>query len=127
MLHCQMLCIIFNSINNERIYRMNIKDLSHVSMLTGKLQKAVLSYESMMGLTDANGGSWNLDSRAFISLGGDHYGNGTMHKLELVIRNHPMLVRECRKLQSEAWGKVVAIRAELRTYGVDLANQGDNK
>ncbi len=106
---------------------MEIKDLSQVSMLTGKLQKAVLSHKAMMGLTDANGGSWNLDSRAFISLGGDHYGNGTMHKFELVIKDCPILVRECRKLQSKAWGKVVAIRAELRAYGVNLDNQGDSK
>lgn len=105
---------------------MEIKDLSEVSNLTAQLSKAIDNHNAMMGLTNTNGGNWGLHSRAFISLGGDHYGNGTMHKMELVIKDSPELVRVCRKLQSEAWGKVVSIRASLRSLGVVLDGEDNN-
>jgi len=99
---------------------MNIENLNSVTHFKKQLSSAVSNHNAMMALTETGAGSWGLDSRAFISLGGDHYGNGTMHKLELVIKDSPQLVRVCRKLQSDAWGKVVSIRASLRSLGVVL-------
>jgi len=102
---------------------MNIESLSKVQDLTDKLKAATSRHKSFMALTELNGGNFGMNSRAFISLGGDHYGNGTLHKLDITIRHSPEMVRECRKLQSKAWGVVAAIRVELRELGVIL--EGD--
>ncbi len=106
---------------------MEINNLGRVKLLNDNLSSAIANHNAMMALTNSREGNWGLDSRAFISLGGDHYGNGTMHKLDLVIKDSPELVRVCRSLQSEAWGKVVSIRASLRSLGVNLDNQEGSK
>lgn len=102
---------------------MKINNLGRVKLLNESLTSAIANHNAMMALTEDGAGNWGLDSRAFISLGGDHYGNGTMHKLELVIKDSPELVKVCRKLQSDSWGKVVSIRASLRSLGVNIGSK----
>lgn len=102
---------------------MKINNLARAKVLTESLDSALKKHKAMMGLTESGSDSWSLDSRAYISLGGDHYGNGTMHKLEIKIKESPEMVRVCRKLQSDAWAKVVSIRASLRSLGVNIDNQ----
>lgn len=102
---------------------MNIKDLSVVQNLKSRLEKATSHHKALMALTQNNGGSFGLNQRAHITLGGDTYGNGAMHKLELKITESPELVRKCRKLQSDAWGEVVSIRMKLRGYGVNIDSE----
>lgn len=99
---------------------MNIEDLSKVESLQSQLRKATLEHDAAMSLTAKNGGNFGLDARAYVSLGGDIYGNGTMHKFEILIKDSPEMVRVCRKLQSDAWGVVVSLRARIRFYGVNL-------
>jgi hypothetical protein len=106
---------------------MKINNLGRVKVLTESLTVAVANHNAMMALTESGAGSWGLDSNAYISLGGDHYGNGIMHKFEIKIKNSPEMVKVCRGLQSDAWGKVVSIRASLRSLGVNMDNQGDSK
>ena len=102
---------------------MNKNNLVRVNGLIESLDLAVKKHSAMMSLTEREGGSWGLDSNAHISLGGDCYGNGVMHKFEVKIKDSPEMVRVCRKLQSDAWGKVVSLRATLRGLGVNLDNQ----
>ncbi len=102
---------------------MNKNSLGRVNGLIESLDLAVKKHSAMMSLTESKGGQWGLDSSAYISLGGDHYGNGTMHKFEVKIKDSPEMMKVCRKLQSDAWGEVVSLRATLRGLGVNLDSQ----
>ena len=99
---------------------MKAKDIELVKSFMNDLKVAENEYESIVALTKPKGGHFGLDSKAYIQLGGDVYGNGNTRKVNFKIVEIPELVRYCRKLESDAWGEVVGIRAKLRGLGVDL-------
>ncbi len=106
---------------------MHVQDLKKVQIWLSELKKLEAEHKSIVSLTAPNGGAFGLDERAFIRLGGDSYGNGTTRNIEFKINEIPELVRYCRKLESDAWGKVVSVRANLRTLGVDLDERSAQK
>lgn len=99
---------------------MNINSINEVIELQNELSIATNRHKALMGLTTPKGGRFGLNSRAYIKLGGDEYGNHSLHKMEVQIVNSPEMMAACRKLQSDAWGKVVGLRLELRNLGVTL-------
>lgn len=99
---------------------MNIKDLSKVENLKGQLKSAVSVYRLLMSLTNKNSRLHGFNSRAYLTLGGDCYGNGSISSADILINESPELIRICRKKQSAAWGKVVSLRADIRLLGVEL-------
>lgn len=98
---------------------MNIDSLTKVIELSDKLNRAISCHNANMQLTDKKGGQFGLPPRAYIRIGGDSYGNGAIHTIEIEILNSPELVRECRKIQSKSWSEVVSLRSALRLLGVN--------
>lgn len=99
---------------------MNINDIEKVIELKELLRIALSKHKALMSLTKPKGGKFGLDSRAYITLGGDEYGNHSICKIEVKVIDSPDIISECRKMQSKAWGVVVGIRADLRSLGVNL-------
>lgn len=99
---------------------MNIENLSKAIDLRDQLKIAIAHHNENLKLTEKRGGRFNLPPTAYITLGGDCYGNGSMHRIEVKIADSPDLVRECRKIQSKSWSLVVSIRSELRELGVTI-------
>lgn len=99
---------------------MNINNMNAVISLKNRLDQAVSNHNASMALTTPKGGRFGLSTRAYITLGGDEYGNHSFAKMNIQIIDSPEMVAACRKIQSDAWGKVVGLRAELRSLGVTL-------
>lgn len=99
---------------------MDIKNAHKVLGLSKDLKNLEAIHENLKNLTTLKKGRFGLNAKAFIQLGGDSYGNGSNRKVEFDILEIPELVRYCHKLESDAWGKVVTMRATLRQLGVAL-------
>ncbi len=95
---------------------MNINNLSRVSDLNKRLKEAMSRHRSLTDLTASRG----YRNQVVFNIGGDEYGNGLAHRVVMPILDSPEAVAICRKLQSEAWSKVVSIRASLRELGVNI-------
>ena len=99
---------------------MKVSDLEKVERILKKLEIAERKHKFHESLTAVDGGPCNLEPKAYIRFGGDIYGNGSSEVLAFNILDIPELVRFCRKMESDSWGVVVGLRAELRTLGVEV-------
>jgi hypothetical protein len=104
---------------------MKIQNIGLVNALMEDFINLKRTHQSYKSLTTAKGGAHGMNSTARLSLGGDIYGNGEIHRSVINILDHADIVRICRKLESDAWGKVVIARSKLRELGVEIDCEGE--
>jgi hypothetical protein len=95
---------------------MKIENLNKVNELSKSLKQW---NDKFKHLEDVLKGKTQWTQQCRISIGGDVYGNGRITEIKVPLQKFKNAVDEVSRLREEAWGKVVGIRAELRSMGVE--------
>jgi len=95
--------------------------LNEATQLSKSLNTALKKYNVIEAQLIPNGnGHYNYGAQVRISIGGDSYGNGELVRICIPVSESTDAKKELVKMKSEAWGKVVGLRASLRSLGVNL-------
>lgn len=95
---------------------MNLSDLTEINRLSENLNSNMSLFKKYDGMLK-NRCVWS--NTVTINIGGDQYGNGLVTKINLPLQDCKSAVDEIARLRDEAWGKVVGIRAKMRSMGVE--------